>query len=293
MDMAMRTQLSALAACALSALFAADASALAITAISLSNNSQKEEAAAGGTFGRLNEWHTAYAVGPVVQDGPGEQFTSRFQWYNGFGASDPYIAKEHARDASYDLLFTVNDPLNAGYRLSVASLMQGYSTAAWSSGFDVVTASGTRLSGRMDVDALDGNDTLGTEVAELTLDSDSAATASSINPFVHNFDSVSDLFEAGRYSGTRTFAMRFATEPLPTLVSMDTDAHGQGAVRFGLGNALTGLGLTGQPQTGDLDNPDLGHFVTVSVSQAPVPAAAYLFLGALPVLARFRKRRGA
>ena len=61
---------------------------------------------------------------------------------------------------------------------------------------------------------------------------------------------------------------------------MGNNSVGQGSVRYGLSNTLSGLDMTGQPQPGDTSNANLGHFVTISVesvSAVPVPAAAWLF----------------
>ena len=77
---------------------------------------------------------------------------------------------------------------------------------------------------------------------------------------------------------------------------MANNATGQGAVRYGLDNTMAGLGLTGQPQIGDMSNSDLGHFVTVSVtsvSAVPVPAAVWLFgSGLIGLVGVARRNRG-
>ena len=108
----------------------------------------------------------------------------------------------HKRNVHYDLLFTINDPLNEGYSLSVSSLMQGYSTASLDSGNNVNATSST-LSGRIDTDT---TDTLIDQIAGLTVTSASSVSDTTTSDLEHNFGSVTDLCEAGSFIGTQSFA---------------------------------------------------------------------------------------
>jgi hypothetical protein len=113
----------------------AGANAVSIDLISLVNNSAPEEAAAFTNFldapQGTAEFHTASNLGAVHTNGSDLTFTSQFQWYNSLNVTNGYLAESHSRTIAYNMSFTVTDDENAGYSLSIDSLMRGCTTAAW------------------------------------------------------------------------------------------------------------------------------------------------------------------
>ncbi len=276
--------------------------AVFIDSISLVNNSDVEEATTltnflGDELGTA-EFHTASKSGTVQSNGSGVTYTSQFQWYNGLEVSSGFNAETHSRNIAYDLFFTVTDDQNVGYSLSIDSLMQGYTTAFWSSQntYELFGAQavGSTVAGRIDTDLNDGVDTLGVglvpnyQVNDLTMIQVGASKATSSLPFDHDLGVLNKTYLAGSFTGTRNFALGFTMGSLGTYVFLDNYGLGQASINFGLSNTLSNLDLTGQPQSGDIDNSELGHFVTINVTPAEttsgsVPEPATLTLLALGI----------
>ncbi|MGB2427940.1 MAG: PEP-CTERM sorting domain-containing protein [Akkermansiaceae bacterium] len=274
--------------------------AATISALSITNNSSANEATTTGS-NRLLEWQTSSNFTPVSTFGDQVSFSHQMQFYNGYhipiGSSG--AALTHNRDVIYDLAFTVEDPTNRGYTISVDSLLRGFSTALWLNGVsaNAVIATGVTLSGRIDTNTGDALDTLGTQIEGLTVGSGSGVTANQSNTFVNSSGEITDSYAPGEFTGTRSFALRFTTAPTPTTnVFLQNGQAGQGSIRYGLNNTLTGLDPTGQSQPGDsyTDNNDLGHFITVTAEfnpqAVPEPSSTLMILGSL-TLVIFRRKR--
>ena len=272
---------------------AGSSQAATLDAIAVINNSSANQTDNGS---RPQEFYTSNNLGTVNTVGNTSSFTSHTQWYNGF-VGNGGVAQVHPRQVSYDLLFTVLDPSNDGYDLVVDILLQGYSTAIWTSGTNAnaVVATGTTFSGRIDTDTSDASNTLNTQLNDLTTSADSGATANNTTPNVTNFDTGTDLYNAGSFVGTRSFALRFTTATNPsTNVFLQNNQTGQGSVRFGINNVLAALNPSGQSQGGELSNPELGHFVgiTLTSNASAVPAPAGLVLMTMVGLGLLLRKRG-
>ena len=283
-------------------LVAASSQAATISSLGIVNNSSANEATTTGS-NRLLEWQTSSTFSPVTSSGDQVSFSHQMQFYNGYhipiGSSG--FALTHNRDVIYDLTFTIEDPTNRGYSLSVDSLLRGYSTAEWLDGtsFNAVTVTGVSVSGRLDTDTTDTNDTLDTQISGLTI-ATSGVTANQTNTTANLFQEIVDVHSAGNFVGTRSFALRFTTTPTPTTnVFLQNNQSGQGSIRYGFNNTLSGLDPTGQSQPGDsyTDNNDLGHFITVSAEfnpeAVPEPSSILLLLGSVSLLMFNRQRRQA
>lgn len=277
--------------------------AVTISAVTITNNSTPDETDTL-SGGRLHEFRTASSIGGPVSGSGSLELTTQMQWYNGHLATGG-VAQTHKRNVVYDLSFTVLDPTNSGYTLSIDTVMRGHSTAIWtgssntSSPSSAITATGTTLSGRFDSDLSDAIDELGSQVGDLTILG--ALGGTSANDVVTRGDSAlnqSRSFAAGSLSGTRTFGLRFTTATSSsTNVLAQNGEQGQGSVRYGLNNLLTGLDLSGQPQAGDLSNDQLGHFVTIRLTDLvtdpgtlPSPGSLWLLLGGALLGWRLRSR---
>ena len=279
--------------------------ALIVSGVSIPNDSSAEEALDAPAVNRPREFHTQSSIGPVDMLGDSTSFTSHMQWYNGM-QSNAGVAQVHKRNIIYDLFFTVEDPLNLGYEVGILSLLQGYSTSEYygtdvsgDGGSQAVIATSSGLSGRIDTNASDGTDTLDAQIADLTIIGGVGATSNVSSTSSHVFNTANRNYNAGIFSGTRSFALRFTSVFTPTTnVIMQNNVSGEGSVRYGINATLASLQETGLQMTNDqYSNSDLGHFVSVAVEaqssvppgQVPVPGTLALFglgLGLLRLLRR-------
>jgi hypothetical protein len=274
--------------------------AATISSLAILDGSSANEAITTGS-NRLLEWQTSSNLSPVTISGDVVSFSHQMQFYNGYhipiGSSG--FALTHKRNIIYDLTFTIQDPTNRGYSVSVDSLLRGYSTGQWLDGTssNALIATGVTLSGRIDTDTNDATNTLTNQLTRLTMNSASGVTANQTNTFVNNFAEDSDSYNAGDFVGTRSFALRFTTLPTPTTnVFLQNNQSGQGSIRYGFNNTLAGLDPTGQFQSGDVitDNDELGHFISVTAEfnpeAVPEPGSSMLLLVSLaPLLCRRRR----
>ena len=179
--------------------------------------------------GQTREFNTQINTGSVSQSGMVYSFTNQFAFSNAHivEPGGPTVALTHSKSISYDLLFTVNDPMNFGYTLSVDSALRGFISID-SSGPGTVTGSTGAFSGRIDTDLTDGMDTLGTQLNDLTILGVSRNTAGN-----HLVDPTRN-YDGGNFVGTNDFALRFTSFGSPTNVFLQNNQTGEGALRFGL-----------------------------------------------------------
>lgn len=269
------------------------AQAASVLNLSLTNNSSVDSQTQNTGFAR--EFATEHSFGLPVVSGDTITFTSRMATYNGHYVDDggPTVALVHKRNVVYDLSFTVDDPLNRGYTITVDSGMRGFAEAIWEMGGSNVVATGLTVSGRIDTDTNDDNDTLTNQIGELTLFSNSA-TANSTTPNLRVATDTSKQLVLDEIVGTRDMAMRFTSVVTPTTnVFLQNNHQGQGSVQFGLNNTLNELDPSGQPVIGDAYAPEnLGHFVTVTVDYNPIPepSISAIWLAMFVALLGRRKR---
>lgn len=275
------------------------ASAATISSLGIIDNSSANEATTTGS-NRLLEWQNASNFSPVTVSDDVVSFSHQMQFYNGYhipiGGSG--FALTHKRNLLYDLTFTIDDPTNRGYTLNIDSLLRGYSAAQWLDGTNTnaVTVTGVSISGRLDTNTADASDTLDTQVSGLTLGT-SGVTANQSSPSAMLFQEMVDSHTAGYFEGTLSFALRFTTTVTPTTnVFLQNNQAGQGSIRYGFNNTLTGLDPTGQAQPGDpvTDNNQLGHFITVSAEfnpeAVPEPSSISFLFASLAALSLHRRR---
>ncbi|MEK6642467.1 MAG: PEP-CTERM sorting domain-containing protein [Planctomycetota bacterium] len=265
-----------------------------ITAESFSNNSAAN-LSSGGT-GIARSWQTGNTLGPVFNGGGVSSFSNQFISNNAIRVEQPDgpdVALTSPRTAAYDLLFTVDDPGNLGYHLVIDVALRGYATAQSDTG-GTVTASAGSFSGRIDTDMSDGTDTLGTQIGDLTLFG-ASSNANSTSPFVNSLIARSDTYDAGTFSGTRMFGLRFTTSGSSNNVFLQNNVGGEAATRFGalpVDSAAAGappFQIAGYPGADGESAADHGHFVTVTTTTVPEPGSLSLLLvGALGLLRRCR-----
>lgn len=164
------------------------------------------------------------------------------------------VAQVHKGNVIYDLEFTVNDPLNLGYEISLENVLKGISLVdvgtnptagfCYSTGLNLASYYGsTFLAG------ISGS-TLGTGFQ----------TAG----YHALYEEYTGTQFVGNFQGTNTFNFHFTSLVTPTTnVVFDNFAFGRGEVIYGLGSIPTGFE--------QYDMADLGHFLTVNVKMNAVP----------------------
>lgn len=221
------------------------------------------------------------SVSPVTTSGNTAEFVHTAQLLNEAMYSGG-AAQVNARNSSFQLAFTVEDPNNAGFTVEIDQLLRGYSQVSVTSGRgdatgvsyfvqagDSTDAPGT-LSNRVDL-------FIGTDGVTVNLGpSDPPATAREL------FESTdSDVF--GSYVGATDFVLDYTTFFSPTTnVFFQNNSVGSGAVNYGLGVLLA---------NDPLNQSQLGHFLTVRTTfNIPEPNSALLLaLVSLGTVARRAK----
>lgn len=275
---------------------AANSRAAAISNVSVTNNSGANVSINDPL--RLREFRTEATV-PASGAVNGNTVTldSRFAWMSAHrvNTGGPTVALLNSNLVAYDLLFTVEDPLNQGYTLAFDSVFRGYLTAKQetntSTGVSSVFSSGTLMGAHLDTGS-----GFGGLITALTTTT-GVANATAANPLVNLLVSDSGHFDAGSFSGTRSFVLRFTSVGSNTVGALQNFNTGEADVRFGLDPTLAGFTNATYP---GLDGESIGthgHFVTVSAvfgsaSEVPEPATIGMVLvGFSIVLRRWSKSR--
>jgi hypothetical protein len=200
-------------------------------------------------------------------------------------------------DTNYRFSFTVLDPTNSGYSLTLDHSILGYLNAA----FDIDNSpSGSSLGARyqgITVEWLDPGNTW-VPIDNLELPTTFIARADEDEPELSRsfFDGAAAT--AFVLTGTRDFQFRFNFD---LQAAAGPGAVGEAAVRLGLdpGNAIPSLVLSRTPGPDGTPSDQLGHFVTLRVdsfggpigNEVPEPATLLTTATALAIALRLKYRR--
>lgn len=241
--------------------------AAAITNIFTTNVSSADFAL--NTATELQEFRTlasAPSAGALIGDTA--SFTSHMAWMSAYrvplGAGG--VAQLNSNLVSYDLSFTVDDPLNQGYDLSFDAAMRGFANAFWESnsgtGVDGVFSAGTLMTASLDSGA-------GFVPVSALATTTGIASANSTTPDVNLLIAKTGSFDAGSFSGTRAFTLRFSSAGNNTIGALQNFNTGEADLRFGLDPTLSGF-LRAEYPGADGESIDThGHFVTVNAEFRP------------------------
>lgn len=247
------TPVSSIAAIAAFGLMGSPSLAQSITNITTVNESTTDDNQDESQFS------TELSAGPVSDSALQSTFTQRMAFRNtNVGAGG--IAQVNKRNVAFELSFTVEDPDSTGFLLRIDELMRGISGINWTSGGSgTALATGLSMVAEYD-DSTDAPETftligslvgLGTDGVQVS-EPGSAAE-------LKEREESADL---GPYFGTTDFVLRFdSTFSSTTNVVFPNNAFGTGAVVYGVGPAPSGFGVTPS---------DLGHFLTITASFAPL-----------------------
>ena len=273
-----------------------------ISNISVVNNSSPELTEDTGT--RVREFHSqAFTPPAAAGNGNTASFTNRFAWMSAHRVfpGGPSLVLSNSNTVAYDLLFTIEDPLNQGYELSIDSVFRGYLTAGWQSNTgafaSLVFAAGTLM-----VATLDSGGGFGTAITPLNTAVD-VAVADSTNPVSNLLVANSGSYVPGVFTGTHSFVLRYSTLAANTSGALQNFNTGEADVRFGLDPVSTRFVFANYPGLDGETADGHGHFVTVTArfladaGEVPEPGTMSLLLfgGGLVAIggkASCRVRRG-
>jgi len=235
-----------------------------ITNIEVTNSSSSNLATS------VREFETESFLSPVSTLGLTRSFSHRLAAFNKLVATGT-VAQTNKRSVAYQLDFTVEDPANVGFELSLESIIRGVSTVTQTfSANESLTAVATGLTFDMRIDdSTDAPDTFKLLPAPLFGQGSGSVSVTGIGS-----DSIFDESIAqaslGNFVGTTSFNLRITSATTPTTnVIFQNNHRGEGEVIYGLGT------LPSQYEHLNLD--DLGHLTTVSVTFVPEPSTATFF----------------
>jgi hypothetical protein len=270
-----------LSACVILGCF--QALAAAITGISVANNSSPNNLIVEAS--RIREFRTEVTTsGPALVSPSEISFTNRVAWMSAHRVLPPSgLPLTWGNSVAYDILFTIEDPLNIGYTLEIDSAIRGYVTAEFDSNLGVfpstVFASGTLMAATLDTGSGFGG------LIPAIMPPIEVATATATNPFANELVEGSGTYNAGFFTGTRSFVLRYSTIASNTGAALQNFNTGEANVRFGL-DPLSNLFQNAAYPGADGETADQhGHFVTIRASfedditsPAPIPEPGSLLL---------------
>jgi hypothetical protein len=238
---------SAIAATTLVVFSGQSALAQAISGISFVDSSSGPPTTPNATFAVSSE------QGNPVLEGAIASFVQRVVARNTRSAIGG-VAQINKRNVVYQLDFTVEDPANLGFRLSIESLIRGVSWISQSTGVaDPAVATGLVYGVQWD-DSTDAPDTY----TAFGLLNDVGTTGVMVEGIGVAGELQSSLTSgtAGVFVGTTSFSFRFTTVTTPTTnVAFQNNQLGFGVVDYGIGPLPDGFE--------SVDVNDLGHFLTI------------------------------
>ena len=212
---------------------------------------------------RLREFRTeADLTAPPTLVGDEAAFTHRVAWMSAQRVLPglPFEVLTWGNVVAYELAFTIDDPLSRGYTLDIDTVLRGFLTARWSGNDGLfspfVSASGTILEAMLDSGS-------GFELVSALSGVTEVALANARDDFDNLLVARTATFQAGRFTGTRDFRLRFGNQVDNTQVVLQNRNVGEGAVRFGLDPTLAGFSDAWYPGVDGEDAARHGHFVTV------------------------------
>lgn len=185
----------------------------------------------------------------------------------------------------YSITFTVEDPLNLGYEMEIATSRVGAVTSVDDVGLGAALASAdlSSVSATLDGGSLPG---LGLPSDSWPFSISSGGTEN--EPFGQTSGPVvvTDV-------GTKAFVLRF-TSTDDSVTSTDTgttNSGGEVAIRMGLAGTLGNTTADNYPGSDSRDLSNDGHFVSVNLTLVPEPSTALLLASGLVLLHSARRRR--
>lgn len=219
-------------------------------------------------------FQTLSTLSGVTNAGNTSSFTHRmaaWNWQNANGS----VAQVNKGNVVYELEFTVNDPTNLGYEISLTNVLRGISRIDISSNPNaaICFSTGLNLAAYYGATFLPG-------ISGSTL-----GTGFQFGGYHALYEEYTGNQSLGSFVGTATYNLLLTSVVTPTTnVVYANGASGYGEVIYGLGTVPVGFGQ-------NID--DLGHFLTVNVTLNAVPepgTTGILGLG-LAGLALARRRR--
>lgn len=272
--------------------------ATGITSVVYTNTSPADLATNAVSY--QEEFRSTGSVGGVTNTTNTSSVSAQLQWFGAYRASGNRFANSIMIYPSFTLAFTVADPNNIGYTLSLDTLMRGYLSALYTSGpannidFDVRVA-GADFSVWVDSGSGEAFDSALSSFTGTSQLVDANETTTSRNVLASSSTSGS----LGSFTGTRNFLIRLSQSPSPVgTVVIQNDIQGEGSLRFGLNPTVPTFSTGVTPGPDGEAGSNHGLFVTATArfnqdipsGEIPEPSTFGLLLPALLLLPVLRKR---
>lgn len=265
--------------------------AATITNVTITNLSTASYANQGAN-GQI-EFQSSASFIPPSNSGGLSTLSSALQWLFAARSENEVTAPAVGTvQLGYEITFTVEDPANAGYLLSVESTLNGWHTAQWLSG-DIEAFGGYIADFTADV----SREGVYANAPNLLLPGGMASASIDLPESNDPVTSYASAFAAVLQFGTATYSLRYSS---PLAFVGTSGPAGEMALRYGLQPTLNGFAISGTPGPDGEPADTLGLFTTITMlsfdapadpgSDVPEPGTFALAGAALVTLARLRKK---
>ncbi|SFD50198.1 thrombospondin type 3 repeat-containing protein [Pseudoalteromonas denitrificans] len=253
-------------------LFSTPSIAITISDVSTTNFSNSDHYQDDGNS-LYREYSSNLDITTVTNNNNDAIINGHLAWFHGMRVDQPEgpnFALIYRHNIGYEITFTVNDPIEEGYEISIEQHMKGLITVSREEAISVSATAGLML-GRVDEHQGDGPIHLaGFSISGggLSVDSEATDTVQTIT-----IDETDTQNLATQYIGTHTFTMSFSSFPSPALVSIfQNSGGGETSIQFGVTSNQDAFLYGNATQNGLIDLTPLGHFSQINITSLNLTA---------------------
>jgi len=250
----------------LAVIFSPTTTAITISDISTVNFSNPDHVQDTGN-NLYKEFTTNLGITSATNDGSNATINGHLAWFQGMRVDQPEgpnFALIYRHNIGYEITFTVNDPIEEGYKITIDQQMKGFITVSREEAVDASASAGLLL-GRVDEHQGDGPiHYAGFSISGggLGINSENTDALQTIE-----IDESETKNLTTQYIGTHTFTISFSSFPSPALVNIFQNyGGGEGIIQFGVASNLNAFIYGNSTEEKLIDLASLGLFSQIHIT---------------------------